>query len=192
MMQAIVESVSARRRRQRVAAAFKAGLASAAGLVAGALASSVFEPPQFVGALGGTIDNNMRRNEPRQVSCGVAAARLNPHLPGMTGWDDVSRDQFARTLREVCPNAATRFVHEDDPLWPHFNNFVAYTPGAAGAASPWLAGAAPNYTAQPAVRDAEQQTHGVNHITEPTVVHSTKIVEDVAKAVQMNSEAVVI
>ena len=66
------------------------------------------------------------------------------------------------------------------------------TPGVAGAASPWLAGATQSYSTKPSVRNAEQQTHGVNHITEPSVGHSTKIVEDVAKAVQMNSEAVVI
>ena len=74
MLQGILESVSARRRRQGVAAAFKAGLASAAGLIAGASASSVFEPLQFVAALGGTIGNDMSRKEPRHVSRVVAAA----------------------------------------------------------------------------------------------------------------------
>ena len=58
--------------------------------------------------------------------------------------------------------------------------FVDNTPGVAGAASPWFAGAAQSYSTKPSVRNVEQQTHGVNHITEPSVVHSTKIVEDVA------------
>jgi len=179
-LQGIVESVSARRRRQRGVAAYKAGLASAAGLIAGASAGTAFEPPLLCAALGSAVGSNLSRTEPRTSCPGVAAARFFPPLPGMARWDAATRDLFTRELRTVCPNAATRFVHHDDLRQPHSNIFADNTPGVAGAASPWFAGAAQSYSTKPSVRNVEQQTHGVNHITEPSVVHSTKIVEDVA------------
>ena len=191
-LQGIVESVSARRRRQRVVAAYKAGLASAAGRNAGASAGTVFEPPQLGAALDTAVGSKLSRTEPRTSCPGVAAALFGPPLTGMSRRDAACRDHFTRELRKVCPNAATRFVQDGDLMQPHADFLVADTPGVAGAASPCVVGAAQSYNTKPSVRNAEQQTHGVHHITDRMVVHSTKIVEDVAKAMQMNSEAVLV
>ena len=188
-----VETVSARRRRQRRAADTRQGYE------AHNWTRPVWTPDYRM--LGVPVETvSARRRRQRRA----AAARPSPHTATRVGW----RELFCREVRKVCPEADIRFVQERNVTLTHSTNRVVSIAGKAGTAGLSLAGAAQNAAGEAGAaglllagaahnsnclgsgRDPDQQCLGVNQVSARLNCHLSQIIEELAKTVQSNSETV--
>ena len=163
-----VETVSARRRRQRSDAHTRRG----------------YEAHNWTSP-GWTSDYTMLRVPVETVSARrrrqrkAAASRPLPHAATRDGW----REQFCREVRKACPEADIRFVQGTNFTLAHSTNRVVSTAGVAGTAGLLLAGAAHNIAGEAGTaglllagaahnsrflgsgRDPDQQPLGVDQVS---------------------------
>ena len=178
-----VETVSARRRRQRRAADTRPGYE------AHNWTRPVWTPDYRM--LGVPVETvSARRRRQRRA----AAARPSPHTATRVGW----RELFCREVRKVCPEADIRFVQGRNVTLTHSTNRVVSiagkagtagsslagaaqnAAGEAGAAGLLLSGAAPNSICLGSGRDPDQQFLGVNQVSARLNCHQSQIIEELA------------